>query len=52
MTGWRVGWITHPEYLGEHIAKLVQISTTGVPEFIQKGFIEALKNHEFLVEEL
>ena len=52
MTGWRVGWITHPEYLGEHIAKLVQISTTGVPEFIQKGFIEALKNHEFLVEEV
>ena len=52
MTGWRVGWITHPEYLGEHIAKLVQISTTGVPEFIQKGFIKALKNHEFLVEEV
>ncbi len=52
MTGWRVGWITHPEYLGEHIAKLVQISTTGVPEFIQKGFIEALRNHEFLVEEV
>ena len=52
MTGWRVGWITHPEYLGEHIAKLVQISTTGVPEFIQKGFIEALKNHQFLVEDV
>ncbi len=52
MTGWRVGWITHPEYIGEHIAKLVQISTTGVPEFIQKGFIEALKNHEVLVQEI
>ena len=36
MTGWRVGWITHPEYLGEH-SEIIQISATGVPEFIQKG---------------
>ena len=26
MTGWRVGWITHPEYLGEHIACLLYTS--------------------------
>ena len=52
MTGWRVGWITHPEYLSEHIAKLVQISTTGVPEFLQKGFVEALNNHDVLVKEV
>ena len=52
MTGWRVGWITHPEDLGEHIAKLVQISTTGVPEFIQEGFIQALNNHDKLVKDV
>ena len=37
MTGWRIGWLTHPEELGEHIAKLVQITTSGVPEFLQNG---------------
>ena len=37
MTGWRIGWLSHPENLGSHIAKLVQISTTGVPEFLQEN---------------
>ena len=42
MTGWRIGWLSHSENLGSHIAKLVQISTTGVPEFLQEGFFRAL----------
>ncbi len=49
MTGWRVGWLSHPEFLGEHIAKLVQISTTGVPEFLQEGFFSALINYKSIV---
>ena len=52
MTGWRVGWITHPEELGVHIAKLVQITTTGVPEFLQYGLISALKNYKEISKEL
>ena len=52
MTGWRIGWLTHPEFLGEHIAKLVQISTTGVPEFLQEGFFSALLNYELIVDEV
>jgi len=52
MTGWRVGWITHPEELGVHIAKLVQITTTGVPEFLQYGLISALKNYKEITKEL
>ena len=48
MTGWRIGWITHPEELGPHIAKLVQITTTGVPEFLQNGLISALQNYKLL----
>jgi len=52
MTGWRVGWITHPEELGVHIAKLVQITTTGVPEFLQYGLISALNNYKEITKEL
>ena len=52
MTGWRIGWITHPKELGEHIAKLVQITTTGVPEFLQIGFISALQNYKNITNEL
>ena len=52
MTGWRIGWITHPKELGEHIAKLVQITTTGVPEFLQIGFITALQNYKNITNQL
>ena len=52
MTGWRIGWITHPEELSSHIAKLVQITTTGVPEFLQDGLIAALHNYKIITNEL
>ena len=52
MTGWRIGWITHPEELSSHIAKLVQITTTGVPEFLQDGLIAALQNYKIINNEL
>ena len=52
MTGWRIGWITHPKFLEEHIAKLVQISTTGVPEFLQAGFFSALINYKSIVKDV
>lgn len=52
MTGWRIGWITHPEELSSHIAKLVQITTTGVPEFLQDGLIAALQNYKIITNEL
>ena len=52
MTGWRIGWLSHPKFLGEHIAKLVQISTTGVPEFLQEGFLSALINYKSIVKDV
>ncbi len=52
MTGWRIGWLSHPEYLGKHIAKLIQISTTGVPEFLQDGLFSALLNYKSIVKEV
>ena len=52
MTGWRIGWLTHPVELGEHIAKLVQITTSGVPEFLQNGLLSALHNYKVITNEL
>ena len=43
MTGWRIGWLTHPGRLGEQFAKLVQINTSGVPHFLQRGAVAALE---------
>jgi aspartate aminotransferase len=43
MTGWRIGWLTHPARLGEQFAKLVQINTSGVPHFLQRGAIAAVE---------
>lgn len=49
MTGWRIGWLTHPRQLGDDFAKLVQINTSGVPPFLQHGAVAALeKGEEFL----
>ncbi len=52
MTGWRIGWITHPVFIAPHVAKLVQISTTGVPEFLQEGFHFALLNYKPIVSKV
>jgi aspartate/methionine/tyrosine aminotransferase len=42
MTGWRVGWIVAPAELGQVIENLVQYSTSGVAQFMQKGAVAAL----------
>jgi aspartate aminotransferase len=52
MTGWRLGWLTHPAALGEQIAKLVQINTSGVPAFLQRGAIAALEKGDGFVTEM
>lgn len=44
MTGWRLGWLTHPAALAPTIAKLVQITTSGVPQFLQRAAIVALED--------
>jgi aspartate aminotransferase len=52
MTGWRLGWLTHPAQLGEQIAKLVQINTSGVPAFLQRGAIAALEKGDAFVQQM
>ena len=52
MTGWRIGWLTHPAALGEQLAKLVQINTSGLPAFLQRGAIAALEKGDAFVEQM
>jgi aspartate aminotransferase len=52
MTGWRLGWLTHPAALGDQFAKLVQINTSGVPAFLQRGAIAALEKGDGFVAEM
>ena len=52
MTGWRMGWMVHPEGLGETAAKLIQISTSGVPQFIQRAGIAALEGGGDVITDL
>ena len=42
MTGWRVGWIVAPPETGQVFENLVQYSTSGVAQFMQKGAVAAL----------
>lgn len=52
MTGWRLGWLTHPAALAPVIAKLVQITTSGVPQFLQRGAITALREGDQVIRDL
>lgn len=52
MTGWRLGWLTHPAELAPVIAKLVQITTSGVPQFLQRGAITALREGYPVIRDL
>lgn len=52
MTGWRLGWLTHPAALAPVIAKLVQITTSGVPQFLQRGAITALRDGDPVIRDI
>lgn len=52
MTGWRLGWLTHPAELAPVVAKLVQITTSGVPQFLQRGAITALREGDPVIRDL
>lgn len=49
MTGWRIGWMTVHPSLGPVIENLIQYSTSGVAQFMQKAAVVALdKGDEFI----
>jgi aspartate/methionine/tyrosine aminotransferase len=50
MTGWRIGWISAPEALGQVFENLIQYSTSGVAPFMQRAAIAALEDGEEFAE--
>ncbi|MDP3896977.1 MAG: pyridoxal phosphate-dependent aminotransferase [Mesorhizobium sp.] len=53
MTGWRVGWLrVHPE-LQQMFENLIQYSTSGVAQFMQRGAVAALDHGDpFIFEQV
>jgi aspartate aminotransferase len=49
MTGWRVGWLIHPEAFAKPYADLIEFNTSGTPAFLQRGCIAALEHGEDFV---
>ncbi len=50
MTGWRVGWIVAPPETGQVLENLIQYSTSGVAQFMQKGAVAALNEGDAFVQ--
>lgn len=53
MTGWRIGWVRLHPSLQQTFENLVQYSTSGVAQFMQRGAIAALDHgEEFLASQI
>jgi len=52
MTGWRVGWLTHPPAVGDYLANLVEYNTSGTPAFLQHACVTAIETGEPFVAEM
>ena len=52
MTGWRLGWLTHPKRLTEKIGDLIEYNTSGTPEFLQEAGIKAVRDGEDTVNNM
>ncbi len=50
MTGWRVGWIVAPPQTGQVLENLIQYSTSGVAQFMQRGAVAALNDGDSFVQ--
>jgi aspartate/methionine/tyrosine aminotransferase len=49
MTGWRVGWICANPALGQVIENMIQYSTSGVAQFMQRAAVAAIERGEGFV---
>jgi aspartate/methionine/tyrosine aminotransferase len=49
MTGWRMGWIVAHPSLGQVVENMIQYSTSGVAQFMQKAGVVALDRGEDFV---
>ena len=46
MTGWRLGWMTHPPSVGPTLAMMTQYTTSGVTTFLQHAGVAAIREGE------
>jgi aspartate/methionine/tyrosine aminotransferase len=51
MTGWRLGWITHPADVGEGFEKLVEYNIANPTTFVQYAGVVAIRDGEDFVKE-
>jgi len=51
MTGWRMGWLTHPGSVGGLISDLIEYNTSGAQPFLQWGCLAALRDGEAFVKD-
>lgn len=52
MTGWRVGWLTHPKSVADQVAAMTQYINSGTAAVLQAGAVAALEQGEPLVAEI
>lgn len=52
MTGWRLGWLTHPASIETVVTELIEYSTSGATSFAQFGGLYAVTEGRPLVKEI
>ena len=53
MTGWRMGWIVAHPSLGQVVENMIQYSTSGVAQFMQRAGVVALdQGEDFVVQQV
>lgn len=52
MTGWRIGWLTHPTIFAKPFADLIEFNTSGTPAFLQRACVSALDDGEGVVDKM
>lgn len=52
MTGWRIGWLTHPSGVADQVAAMTQYINSGTPATVQAGALAAIRDGEPLVHEI
>ena len=52
MTGWRIGWLSHPSGIADQLAAMTQYMNSGTAGMIQAGAVAALTKGEPLVAEI
>lgn len=51
MTGWRLGWMTHPPSVGEGLSKIIEYNIASPTTFVQYAGITAVREGEDFVAE-